>query len=116
MNDPKSEDSEKSCENKSGEERERRENKQSEPFVCLYLTAATDGASVRPRKISGEEKRERERERKGKPEEEEVEEERHFNDGWLTFASLARRERASSCCPQASKSLHRLREWFKRLK
>ena len=27
---------------------ERRENKQSEPFVCLYLTAATDGASVRP--------------------------------------------------------------------
>ena len=60
MNDPKSEDSEKSCENKSGEERERRENKQSEPFVCLYLTAATDEASVRRRKISGEEKRERE--------------------------------------------------------
>ena len=84
MNDPKSEDSEKSCENKSGGERE---NKQSEPFVCLYLTAATDEASVCRRKISGEEKRERER--KGEPEEEE--EERHFNDGWLTFASLARR-------------------------
>ena len=42
MNDPKSEDSEKSCENKSGE----RENKQSEPFVCLYLTATTATKTV----------------------------------------------------------------------
>ena len=73
MNDPKSEDSEKSCENKSGQERARgRENKQSEPFVCLYLTAATDGASVRTsaKNLRGGGKREN-RERKGKPEEEE---------------------------------------------
>ena len=61
MNDPKSEDSEKSCENKSGGKRGERENKQSEPFVCLYLTAATDGGASVRRKISGEEKRERER-------------------------------------------------------
>ena len=93
------------------EEREGEEGEQTERTICLPLFDSGNRQSVRPsvrpRKISGEEKRERERERKGKPEEEE-EEERHFNDGWLTFASLARRERererASSCCPQASKN------------
>ena len=96
---------------KTKAERERREGEQTERTICLPLFDSGNRRSVVRRKISGEEKRERERERerKGKPEEEEEkEEERHFNDGWLTFASLARRERererASSCCPQASKN------------
>ena len=68
------------------------------------MTAATDEASVCRRKISGEEKRERER--KGEPEEEE--EERHFNDGWLTFASLARRERTRESVLLLPASLEKL--------
>ena len=96
MNDPKT--VRKAVKTKAGE-RERRE--QTERTICLPLFDS-NRPSVRPsdsRKISGEEKegereREREGEGKGKPEEEE----RHFNDGWLTFASLAERTSERPLC------------------
>ena len=94
---------------KTKAERERREGEQTERTICLPLFDSGNRRSVRPsaKNLRGGEKREGER--KGKPEEEE--EERHFNDGWLTFASLARRE---SVLLQVSKNLHRLRELFNR--
>ena len=92
MNDPKT--VRKAVKTKAGE-RERRE--QTERTICLPLFDSNRPSDSR--KISGEEKegereREREGEGKGKPEEEE----RHFNDGWLTFASLAERTSERPLC------------------
>ena len=102
MNDPKT--VRKAVKTKAGErERERERREQTERTICLPLFDSNRrGDRASREKSQGRRKKERERERereregegKGKPEEEE----RHFNDGWLTFASLAERTSERPLC------------------